>query len=94
MEMDRLQFESRRRARNMFCLWRNWLNVQIVGQVPEELEFCEFNCRKPHCEAGEWESCDRRLTKGSGETRPKGRTGANRSSHPFLGEVLDVKRRR
>jgi len=34
----------------------HWLRDQIVQDVPEELEFCEFHCRQPQC-AGRKDAC-------------------------------------
>ncbi len=41
------------------CLKR-WLAEQ-VQDVPEDIALCEFDCRKPECLVGEWETCERRL---------------------------------
>lgn len=29
----------------------------LVGDVPEELEICEFHCAQPECRHGDWEVC-------------------------------------
>ncbi len=50
-------------------LWQ-WVKDQIVQEVPEDIEVCEFDCRKKQCVTGEWESCDRRLHKAEGELMP------------------------
>jgi len=42
----------------------------FVQEVPEDVAVCEFDCRKGKCEQGEWEVCERRLTKGAGEPSP------------------------
>ena len=34
--------------------------LRIVDEVPEDIAVCEFDCRKPDCRHGEWESCQRR----------------------------------
>ena len=39
----------------------------FVQEVPEDVAVCEFDCRKGNCEQGEWEVCERRLTRGAGE---------------------------
>jgi hypothetical protein len=41
--------------------WRS-LKGQIVSDVPLDIEFCEYGCRKPQCLHDHWEHCDRRLS--------------------------------
>ena len=41
--------------------WRIWLNDQLIGDVPPEDAFCEFECDKAQCQLGHWETCKRRL---------------------------------
>ena len=50
-------------------LWE-WLAQQFWRDVPEEDALCEFDCRKPQCHEGEWESCTRRLQRAAGELMP------------------------
>jgi hypothetical protein len=40
-----------------------WLRLQVVREVPEDIATCEFDCTKPECTQGEWESCPRRLAR-------------------------------
>jgi hypothetical protein len=42
----------------------------IVGDVPDDISLCEFDCRKGQCTLGEWAACDRRISKASGELQP------------------------
>jgi hypothetical protein len=44
----------------------------IVGDDPDDVALCEFDCRKGQCMMGEWAACDRRLRKASGELFPDG----------------------
>jgi len=44
----------------------------IVGDVPDDIALCEFDCRKGQCMQGEWAACDRRIHKASGELFPDG----------------------
>jgi hypothetical protein len=37
---------------NIWVGFLHWLRDQIVQDVPEELEACEFDCRKPQCTGG------------------------------------------
>ena len=37
---------------NIWTKFLHWLRDQIVQDVPEELEVCEFYCRKPYCTGG------------------------------------------
>jgi hypothetical protein len=50
-------------------IW-DWLRRQFVDEVPEDDALCEFDCRKPQCNEGEWEVCPRRLQRGVGEFMP------------------------
>lgn len=53
-------------------LLRMWdrLKRLWVGDVPEDVALCEFDCRKEQCHYDEWASCERRLTKAAGELMP------------------------
>jgi hypothetical protein len=42
-------------------LWQR-LKRKLVQEVPEEMCACEYDCRKPDCRNGDWESCQRRLS--------------------------------
>jgi len=53
-------------------LWQAFRR-QIVDDVPEGDALCEFDCRKEQCRLSEWEQCDRRIRKGSGELFPDSR---------------------
>lgn len=37
-------------------LW-NWLQGQMVQDMPDSIAACEFDCRAPVCRRGEWERC-------------------------------------
>lgn len=50
-------------------LWY-WLRSQFVQPVPDEVSLCEFDCQKLQCTMGEWETCDRRISKAAGELMP------------------------
>jgi hypothetical protein len=39
-----------------------WLKSQIVGDVPLEDAFCEFECRKKNCRFDDWSNCGKRLS--------------------------------
>jgi hypothetical protein len=45
----------------------------IVGDVPDDIALCEYDCRKGQCVMGEWAACDRLIHKASGELYPDGR---------------------
>jgi hypothetical protein len=34
---------------------------QIIQDVPQDYQACEFECRKLECLMGDWERCERRL---------------------------------
>ena len=38
-----------------------WIKSR-VGDVPDDIAQCEYDCRKPQCRQGEWEACERRVT--------------------------------
>lgn len=50
-------------------LW-DWVRRQVVDDVPQGDALCEFDCRKLQCTEGEWEACERRLRRASGELMP------------------------
>jgi hypothetical protein len=50
-------------------LWR-FVKRQIVGDAPEELSICQFDCPKGECRQDEWDTCERRISKGAGELLP------------------------
>lgn len=50
-------------------IW-DWVEGQVVGDVPEGDAVCVFDCRKPQCTEGEWEQCTRRLRHAAGELMP------------------------
>ena len=50
-------------------IWQ-WLKGQFVGEVPDAIELCEYDCRKNQCTLGEWETCDRRMDRAAGELMP------------------------
>jgi hypothetical protein len=37
------------------------IGVPWIDSVSDELAECEFECRKPECSRGEWETCAHRL---------------------------------
>jgi hypothetical protein len=42
----------------MFQWLKRWFTIQ---EVPEDIRYCEFDCRKPNCTEGERLTCPRRL---------------------------------
>lgn len=51
-------------------LW-NWFRKGLIHDVPEDIAVCEFDCHKPQCRHGEWETCENRLLGLSGSDRKK-----------------------
>jgi hypothetical protein len=41
-------------------LWQGLMG-QMVQEVPDDYQACEFECRKLQCAMGDWEKCERRL---------------------------------
>ena len=58
---------QRSMASHLKGLW-GWLGG-LIEDVPADIAACEFECRKPNCDVGEWETCDRRLFIAEGERR-------------------------
>jgi curli biogenesis system outer membrane secretion channel CsgG len=56
-----------------------WVKDQIVQEVPDDIAVCEYDCRKPQCVMGEWETCDRRLLKAAGEVMPRSAESAEKT---------------
>lgn len=50
-------------------LWQRFKG-QWIGDVPEDISLCEFDCRKGQCVYDEWASCERRISKAAGELMP------------------------
>ncbi len=61
-----------------------WVLNQIVQDVPEDCELCEFDCRKPQCTRSEWQSCERRLNRAQGELMPRQVTRPESSRAQFF----------
>ena len=51
------------RTRETGLFGRLWNKIAKgwLGEVPEDIDCCEFNCRELHCEQGRWETCEHRL---------------------------------
>jgi hypothetical protein len=32
-----------------------------IGRVPDEVSYCDYECRKTQCHSGDWERCELRL---------------------------------
>jgi hypothetical protein len=43
----------------------------MVGDVPDEIALCEFDCPKGQCRQGEWDTCARRIRRAAGELCPE-----------------------
>lgn len=52
-------------------LWDR-LKKEVVDSVPDDIALCEYDCRKEQCLYQEWATCERRLSKASGELMPPG----------------------
>ena len=48
----------------------DWVLNQIIQDVPEDIALCQFDCRKGQCSHGEWETCERRLSRAGSELMP------------------------
>jgi len=48
----------------------DWALQQIIQSVPDEIELCEFDCRRADCSRSELEKCERRLNRAGGELMP------------------------
>ena len=45
----------------MFARLWQWIVNGLVRDVPEDIQWCEFDCRKLECRQGEWGKCENRL---------------------------------
>ena len=65
-----------RRSTGGTIFHRMWQFVkrQVVDEAPADLAVCEFDCRKEQCLQSEWETCERRISKGAGELLPDARS--------------------
>jgi hypothetical protein len=52
---------------------RDWFKNGLIQDLPENIAVCEFDCRKPQCRHGEWETCEKRLPGLSGSDQEKRR---------------------
>lgn len=41
-------------------IWQRLVEI-LCRDAPDELGACAFECKKPNCAAGHWETCLRRL---------------------------------
>jgi hypothetical protein len=41
-------------------LWQR-LKGMLIKEVPEDIAYCEFECRKGECSSTEWSTCERRI---------------------------------
>ncbi|HEY1183237.1 MAG TPA: hypothetical protein VGE89_03565 [Bryobacteraceae bacterium] len=57
-----------------------WFRRQVVEDVPAEDALCEFDCRKPDCDVGAWETCERRLQNAAGELMPPQKPASEQAS--------------
>ena len=48
----------------LFRLWSRF-RTGVIQDVPEDIQFCEFECRKEQCIMGDWEKCEKRLHSGA-----------------------------
>jgi|SRR5690348_12901673 len=51
-------------------LWRRFGTRQLIGDIPDDIALCEFDCHRGHCSYGEWASCARRISNAAGELMP------------------------
>jgi hypothetical protein len=48
------------RFSNFHRLWQRFKN-KVIQDAPEDVQLCEFNCKKLQCTMGDWEHCEKRL---------------------------------
>ena len=48
----------------------HWVQEQFVAEVPSDIALCEFDCRQTECSSEEWATCQRRISKATGELMP------------------------
>jgi hypothetical protein len=57
-------------VRHAFQWFRQFVERHIVGEVPDEIGLCEFDCRELQCTERQWAVCERRRRKGAEELFP------------------------
>ena len=50
----------KKRVSSFHRLWQRFSN-KLIQDAPENIQLCEFDCRKLECAMGDWEKCERRL---------------------------------
>ena len=45
---------------SFYRLWQRFKN-KVIQAAPEDIQLCEFACRKSLCAMDDWEKCERRL---------------------------------
>jgi len=60
---------------NPFQRLGQFVKRNVVGDIPDDIAVCEFDCRKGQCMHSEWDKCDRRIRKGAGELFPSSKGG-------------------
>lgn len=68
-ETERMSKSTPKKDQPFRRAWQ-WLREQFSQEVSEDSALCEFDCRKLQCQMGEWESCERRLSRAAGELMP------------------------
>ena len=85
----------RSRKEDLFHLLWQFVKGQIVGDAPDDLAICAFDCRKAQCMQGEWAACQRRMLKGAGELFPDCQFPIQKADPPHLSEeFLELTRSR
>jgi len=59
-------------------LWNRlfrWIGGHLLGEVPEDIALCEFDCKRSSCLEEELATCERRITRAAGELMPESPKG-------------------
>jgi hypothetical protein len=52
---------QRKTMRGTLLQMRKWYRRQIIDDTPDDIAFCECDCREQQCLQGDWEECEKRL---------------------------------
>jgi hypothetical protein len=65
-------FDENDRPKAFERLWQKIQNIkdEVVQTVPEEIAFCEFDCRALSCSAQQWKTCERRIRDAESKLTP------------------------
>ena len=55
-------------------LWNSffrWFSGHLLGEVPDDIAWYEFDCKRAPCPEEEWATCERRINRAAGGLMPE-----------------------